>query len=299
MDIDDIKILKSLLLGNNVSQTAELVNLSQPTVTIRLKKLRQQFDDPLLVRQGNAFLLTEKAKNLINPVLRLSENINHVIPSSSFDPYNDESTIYLYLSEYISDMCSQKLIDLIYAYNPNHRIKINVFPGIQDLPDNYDFSDAEIIFGAPGNIEEFTSYTVFEDELLLGYYHYPLDDYECIDYDTYCKLPHIIFAKSNEKNYVRTYIQQAKEQRRVCVYTTSLSTADTLLKTSNYVATVTKIFALSNQLKTVKLDFKLPKFALRLSYPKRLQTSQRNIWLRKICIEAFGHVMDELGVGVK
>jgi len=44
--------LKALLATCSVSRTAELLHLSQPSISKQLAQLRQEFADELLVREG-------------------------------------------------------------------------------------------------------------------------------------------------------------------------------------------------------------------------------------------------------
>ena len=46
--------LKVLLETRNISRAAELLHLSQPSISKQLGQLRSEFDDELLVREGHA-----------------------------------------------------------------------------------------------------------------------------------------------------------------------------------------------------------------------------------------------------
>jgi DNA-binding transcriptional LysR family regulator len=46
--------LKVLLETRNISRAAELLNLSQPSISKQLGQLRSEFGDELLVRKGSA-----------------------------------------------------------------------------------------------------------------------------------------------------------------------------------------------------------------------------------------------------
>src|ERR1700722_13647386 len=59
---------EALIAERHVSRAAAAVGLSQPAMSHTLAKLRQQFDDPLLVRTSTGFEPTPKALELIDPV---------------------------------------------------------------------------------------------------------------------------------------------------------------------------------------------------------------------------------------
>ena len=56
--------LKVLLETRNISRAAELLNLSQPSISKQLGQLRSEFGDELLVREGQRWLLTPRAEAL-------------------------------------------------------------------------------------------------------------------------------------------------------------------------------------------------------------------------------------------
>ena len=64
MDLNLMFALDALLRERNVTRAAERLNLTQPTVSASLSRLRRHFDDELLRRNGNQFDLTPLAVRL-------------------------------------------------------------------------------------------------------------------------------------------------------------------------------------------------------------------------------------------
>jgi DNA-binding transcriptional LysR family regulator len=65
----DLNLLKLLIILNEERQTvlaAKRMNLSQPTISIMLKKLRDQFDDPLFIRDKNNLVPTIKCLDILS-----------------------------------------------------------------------------------------------------------------------------------------------------------------------------------------------------------------------------------------
>ncbi len=72
VDLNLLFILKHLLEEKHVSNTAVSLNMSQPSVSRSLQKLRNLFNDELLVRTAHGYELTPKAeviKQDLNTVL--------------------------------------------------------------------------------------------------------------------------------------------------------------------------------------------------------------------------------------
>ncbi|MBL4813961.1 MAG: LysR family transcriptional regulator [Shewanella sp.] len=65
----DLNLLRLLIILAEEKQTvlaAKRMNLSQPTISIMLKKLRDQFDDPLFIRDKNFLVPTRKCTQILS-----------------------------------------------------------------------------------------------------------------------------------------------------------------------------------------------------------------------------------------
>src|SRR6202000_282546 len=67
-DLNLLIALDALLHEKNVTRAAERVFLSQPAMSASLQKLRDFFQDQLLVRVGRDMELTPRAQSLVQPV---------------------------------------------------------------------------------------------------------------------------------------------------------------------------------------------------------------------------------------
>lgn len=68
LDVRDFALLEALARTGSVSLTAEELGLSQPSVSIRLGKLRSHFNDPLFVRTSAGMQATPRAIALVPAV---------------------------------------------------------------------------------------------------------------------------------------------------------------------------------------------------------------------------------------
>lgn len=62
LDLQDIVVFLNLLEQRSAKRTAELMSISQPTVSYCLKRLRGCFDDTLFASSQGALLPTTKAE---------------------------------------------------------------------------------------------------------------------------------------------------------------------------------------------------------------------------------------------
>ena len=82
IDLNLFIVFDAIYCEGNITKAALALNLSQPAVSHSLGKLRNYFDDPLFVRQGNQMRPTAVANNLIADV---REALNHLQVRYLFD----------------------------------------------------------------------------------------------------------------------------------------------------------------------------------------------------------------------
>jgi len=68
MDLNLFRVFDVIYSERNLTRAAEVLNLTQPAVSHALSRLRDQFEDPLFIRQGNKMQPTAVSKNVIAEV---------------------------------------------------------------------------------------------------------------------------------------------------------------------------------------------------------------------------------------
>lgn len=101
LDLNLLVALDVLLDERSVSAAARRLCLSQPAVTGALNRLREYFDDDLLVPTGRRMLPTPKAGELATPVRRALMQIRaEITQPGDFDPQTARRRFTLVLSDY-------------------------------------------------------------------------------------------------------------------------------------------------------------------------------------------------------
>ena len=87
IDLNLLVYLDVLLRECNVTRAAEELGISQPAMSNSLRRLRDLFDDPILVRTSDGMTPTDRAlelQPLVRTVLAAAEQA--VLPKTEFDP---------------------------------------------------------------------------------------------------------------------------------------------------------------------------------------------------------------------
>jgi DNA-binding transcriptional LysR family regulator len=93
IDLELLVTLEALLTEGNVTRVARRLHLSQPTVSVRLGKLRRLFDDPLLVSGPRGMRPTTRGLALLEPLRDALSGVERMLSAQTpFDPASAEFT---------------------------------------------------------------------------------------------------------------------------------------------------------------------------------------------------------------
>ena len=103
LDLNLLGVFDTLMRTRSVSRSAEQLNLSQPAISSALKRLRDYFDDEILVTHGKRMAPTAYAEILWPKVRESLSVIDSLIATSSrFDPPSSERAFRICSSDYIA-----------------------------------------------------------------------------------------------------------------------------------------------------------------------------------------------------
>lgn len=86
LDLTDLRILDELQRTGSISRTAKTIGLSQPSVSLRLGRLRRHFNDLLFVRTAHAMAPTHAGDRVITAARQALELLDQAIsPEGEFD----------------------------------------------------------------------------------------------------------------------------------------------------------------------------------------------------------------------
>jgi len=99
-DFTLLKPLQVLLEQRSVSRAAEQLGISQPAMSRILARLRDQFQDQLLVRGRNGMMLTPRAENLRAPLVRWLSEGDRLMSPATFNPARDRKAFRVASSDF-------------------------------------------------------------------------------------------------------------------------------------------------------------------------------------------------------
>lgn len=117
LDFKSLRFFSALYRLGNVSPTAEALNISQPTGSLLLKKLRDHFDDPLFVRIGQRMIPTPRADNIAPTIFTLLQLADNELPGNpEFSPQTSTRNFTIgYLMQLPDSTYQQRLFNQSYV----------------------------------------------------------------------------------------------------------------------------------------------------------------------------------------
>ena len=125
LDLNLLVTLDALLAEHNVTRAAERLHLSQPSVSVQLAKLRDVFDDPLLLPGPRGMRPTARAEALRDPLRQALAAVAGAIgPAPSFDPATATDTWRVMASDYGASTVLLPAMPALRAAAPGTRVAV-------------------------------------------------------------------------------------------------------------------------------------------------------------------------------
>jgi len=144
VDLNLLVALDALLAERSVSRAAERLLVGQPAMSSTLARLRNLFNDPLLVREGRALKATPFADSLAEPLREVLARIDGIINlGQAFDPSVDDRTFSVIASDYVALVLLRPLLERLPSIAPN--VQIHVRPIEPDSLDQVRRNQADVL----------------------------------------------------------------------------------------------------------------------------------------------------------
>lgn len=124
-DLNLLVTLEALLTERNVTRAAARLSLSQPAVSAQLARLRDVFEDPLLLPAQRGMTPTAKALSLLEPLRQALDQVRGVATSHlNFDPATADLTVTIAASDYLQTSVLHPLVLRLRREAPGIRIAV-------------------------------------------------------------------------------------------------------------------------------------------------------------------------------
>lgn len=122
-----LRSLDVLLDTGNLTSAAAILGITQSALSRQLVQLREQLDDPLLVREGQRFLLTQRAQSLRGPLKAILHSLESVLAGPEFTAAGCSRRFSLAGSDYLADHMLPALAATIRAQAPQASVEFHLW----------------------------------------------------------------------------------------------------------------------------------------------------------------------------
>ncbi|GAA0352569.1 LysR family transcriptional regulator [Bowmanella denitrificans] len=301
VDLNLLVYFDVLMRELSVTRAAAQLSITQPAMSNGLKRLRDLFNDPILVRTSDGMTPTQRALQL-QPVVRdaISRLESAIQPQSDFDPLTSERTFRIMASDYAESTLLLEVIRQLNHQAPN--ITLDVI-----TPSDVTYHDVE-----HGKVD--MAINRFE-ELPLSFHQKVIwyDSFSCVvnkqnpvvkhfTLEKYLKGQHIWVSKTGfgvgvgidpnevqKLGWVDLELAKLGKKRHIRVFTRHYHVALQLAREQNLIATLpsraAKIYKDDSNMVILEPPFDIPPIALKMAWSALLQHDAGHIWLRRLIID--------------
>ena len=301
VDLNLLVYLDVLLRERNVTKAANQLGISQPAMSNSLKRLRDLFGDPLLIRTSEGMTPTERAKELEPQIRSLLVDLEKTIqPRSEFNAQESSRVFRIMASDYAECTLIPALLGRLRSVAPNITLDIMT-------PSDVSFLDVE-----QGRVDM----VINRFDTMPQSFHQKtlwMDHFSCVlsknnpvlatfDLDSYLESQHVWVSKTGmgvgvgvnpsdvqRLGWVGEVLKEQGKKRRITVFTRHYQAAALLAEQKDLIATIpSKLARLqisNNRVSIMPPPFEIPPFELKMAWSPLLQNNPEHQWMRKLIAE--------------
>lgn len=170
VDLNLLVVLDALVVERNVTRAAKRLGISQPSCSRALGRLREIFDDQLLIRIGHEMQPTAMAEVLAPTVREMLDLADYALNvTADFDPSSDERDFAICCSDYVTLVLMAPVIRRARREAPN--VRVHMLPYHDDAFDLLRRNDIDFIIepAAFRDLSELCSIELFRDRWALAF----------------------------------------------------------------------------------------------------------------------------------
>lgn len=223
LNLNLLFVLDALIETRQVTEAARRLGMTQPATSMALSKLRQLFNDELLVSVGRTLQLTPKAEALRVPLKALIESMEEIFRTTEFSPGELKDEFVIATADYMSVVLLPYLVDTIGKLAPHLTLRLTNLN--RSSTSNLKGGEIDMILAPAGLVRDpdLVSRHIFDDRLVVAYRREPGAPERTITLEEYLDSDHIttvidsLDALNWKNSFVREIDDLRARQRNVAV----------------------------------------------------------------------------------
>lgn len=296
-DLNLLVALDALLRERSVSKAAEQLHLSQPAMSAALGRLREYFNDDILVLQGKRMVPTAHAQGIAPIVEKAVADIEALLSASTvFDPATSQRTFRICASDYVTVVLLLPLLAELEKTAPHVRIEIRS-PSPEALPalerGEIDF----LLTPEQYTAKEHPRQLLFEERhVAVGWKKNPVFRAPLTE-EAFFEHGQVVIALSHAPSFAEEEMGELNRRRRVDIVCSSFLAVPWLLPSTRRLAVMherlARIMVQKHPLAIAPLPFAFPVMREMVQYHAARESDGGIQWLLKRMLERAAVVREE------
>jgi DNA-binding transcriptional LysR family regulator len=300
-DLNLLPIAFALYDELSVSRAAQVLGMSQPAVSMALRRMRAIFNDPLFIRASGGVTPTPRAHALVQATRPLVERLQEdLLTEEPFDPALSTRTIAIALSDVGEMVFLPKLLERFRERAPRCAIRSVSMPPAQ-LVHGFEKGDIDL---AVGYFPDLKQHNFLEQRLFTHHFaclmraghprrakRLSLEDFLAMEHA-------VVHAEGRSQEIFERFLERKRIRRKVVLHTPHFLSIPIIIARSDLVATVPHALAIyftrmSRDLALAMPPFDIAGFDVKQHWHRRFHNDPRNRWLRQQVAQLFNDETDE------
>lgn len=275
----------------SMTRAAERLNLSQPTASIWLSKLRREWRDPLFVRTTSGMQPTPRADALIGPAreaLALLRRLSAALPG--FDPVATQRTFRIGMTDASHITLLPRLLAHVRAIGRD--IRLDVVPISAGIGNSLETGQADLAVGnIPGLEAGFHEQRLYTQDFvcLVNAKHPRIGD--MLTQHSYKEEAHIGILSSTSYPILQSSFKRYGIERRVQLELPGFLGLAAIVSATDLIATVPRMIgetlAQMGPINVFPCPIRIPTFMVKQYWHVRYHQDPGVRWLRAVCAQLF------------
>jgi DNA-binding transcriptional LysR family regulator len=304
VDLNLLVSLDALLAELNVTRAAQRLHLSQPALSAQLARLRQLFDDPLLMpaESGRGMMPTALALDLAAPLRdALQQLAGVVLRRPGFDPLRDERRFHIAASDNAIGLLGLPMVAQLPAV-AGAGVRLAFRAAQHDrIAQQLEQGEVDLLIGSERALSDTMKVTKLFAERFLACQRkgHPRGNGP-LDLDTYCSLGHVLVSTSGGSfhGFMDELLDALGRRRHVALSVQHFTLVPDILGATDLIGTLPARLAArhADRLDAFELPFDVPGWTLHAAWHPRHQRDPAHAWLRN-WVQACAREADAAGRG--
>ncbi|AXL51449.1 nodulation protein NfeD [Paraburkholderia caffeinilytica] len=290
LDLNLLVALDALLTEESISRAAEKIHLSQSAMSNALARLREYFDDELLVQVGRKMELTSRAEGLKDAVRDILVRVDATVAAQpQFVPAQSNRLFRLLVSDYTMMTLMPHVLELAYRHAPG--VRFDLRPQVSNPQRVLERGEADLLI-IPKDFcsTEHPSEMLFEESFCCVLWNQSSLVGDDMTAERYMAAGHVVVHPGDGIALEDSFMQRLGMARRVEASTFSFLSPAHLVVGTHRIATMhfrlAKLAARSLPVTIRTMPVTMPKMEQCMQWHKHRTSDQGIAWVRTLLKEA-------------